>query len=1318
MKQNFTFFSIILFFMFSLSAYSQDVGLESNKKNNDRIGFQLDVALRLLSPEIAQMDKEVGGEDLLNNTILSGDIKYKFELINFGTDTVTQDSIAYGYISMDYEGNPLDTILAYYEMSDSLYPGTSMIIEPGSMNIEGGAVYGIGGWSYKPNGEQDEYPMNDSTGGNFYVYSPGQVVEKFEQTDFPPYGWQSDGAWSTELPFFIVKEKSKYFEENVAAAIQNSDDPLANLITPKVTVDENHSSLLFDLAGILNGFMPPPKSSGNSFLLIKYTQDLSSGWNILVTYDMAEEGDNIQFKMVDLSSLTGGDYYFSFSTYSTFSGLNPLNGTGVAIDNVVMPVRANATSNDLAAVEADYFHEFIKTGEDAIFVTSNILNNGTDKQTNVSLNYKIDGEIIGSSVIDSIDPNESIMDTVEYNVIQDAGLHNVEVVLPDDDDNSNNTNSFSTVFYDSTMLTYGFESGFPQYWSPEMTPEAQWNIVPDGMYSYEGNYMAICGSGLFKENKNEKAGPFEDVKLYTDKYYVSDNDKFYFTARKLYFLEPQSEEESTLELFYATSKEGPWNKIGETIELTNEWVLHDIDVSTLPEDDYYFAFSASSDYYDAAMDMSGIVLLDFVHTPMKSRPEVSIIEPPDGSANVSETAYVAAIFNTALDSLDFSGLKIENSSGESVAGVYGEIGIPYKDRPIFGGEALQLYHDDFERGETYTATIPANSVTRASGTMGNEEIQWSFTTTLPKPEPVLLYPDTMAEGIPLDAGLYVKFDQEVTRAGGSVDLVSAKTGPLGVYTTNIDPDLQTLVITHENYQYDDTITVTLNYDVVRNADNVPNTDTSWTFYTMTADQPIADSLAPVNNAYTVALDANVEIHFSVPVSENDLTGISIEGENAGSVTGVSATLGNDSVVTISHDAFTENDEVYTVTIPEGAVSSILGGVNNKEIKWTFTTIMTAPDTVKFYPENGATGVRLSYNPLRVEFNQVIDDSQVNLDTVFTIMDENQEEVDFNYAQTEPGGGKSIMIELYPNSFDNNETYTVSMMANAVHNRDSLFNEAFSWQFTTIMSAPIAETYVPAFGSTDVSLDTDISVTFDQDLVVNGLEGVTIKSEKKGYVPGVTATLNTDGRTVDISHDGLFTENNDTYTVKIPYNSLINADDIPNNEVTYNFSTIATYDITFEINDGSDPMEGVSVTLGNENKTTDVEGEAVFADIIDGTQYNYSIEKSGYNSITGYVVVDDHKTLNYTMQTVTGIEDVLKNKVQIYPNPANNIVHINWNSRFRDVKVTMMDITGKTLMTKILHNNENTIDLSGYEEGIYLISIEKDGNKFTSRLIIQ
>jgi hypothetical protein len=75
-------------------------------------------------------------------------------------------------------------------------------------------------------------------------------------------------------------------------------------------------------------------------------------------------------------------------------------------------------------------------------------------------------------------------------------------------------------------------------------------------------------------------------------------------------------------------------------------------------------------------------------------------------------------------------------------------------------------------------------------------------------------------------------------------------------------------------------------------------------------------------------------------------------------------------------------------------------------------------------------------------------------------------------------------------------------------------------------------------------------------------------------------------------------------------------------------------------------------------------------------------------------------------------------VHIYPNPADNIVHIDGDSKFRDVKVTMMDITGKTLMTKVLHNNKNTIDLSSYEEGIYFISIEKDGNKFTSRLIIQ
>jgi hypothetical protein len=1144
------------------------------------------------------------------------------------------------------------------------------------------------------------------------------------------------------------------------------------------------------------------ESTGNSFLLIKYTQDLSSGWNTLKTLDMSKEGDVPKRQMLDLSSLIGGSYYFSFHTYSTYNGDDFLGKSAVAIDNVIGPVVENLKTNDLAVKEFDFIKEFIKAEDDVIDIIAEIENIGTETQTNVSFNYLIDGQVIGSGVIDEIGYRESVKDTIKCRVKETKGKHQFNVQLSKDEDSTNNYESFETVFYDNTMNIFGFENGsIPLSWIPESKRSGvRWNVGTQSHEStiYEGAYSAYVESGGIL--KDGKAGPYEDLRLITEKVFVGgEMNKFYFAAGRFHFFDVHSEKESSLKLQYSISRSGPWYDVTEEIILTEEMKIYEADLSGIPEGEYYFAFSASSDYYNSDMDMAGMVCLDFVHTPLFAKPTVKTLEPSDGQTNVSETGYVAAIFDSKLDSIDFSGINIKNSSGESVSGVYGKINIPYKKGiGVSTGDALQLFHDSFQkRGEVYTATIPANSVKREGGKYGNDTIKWSFRTTLPKPEPELLYPDTMAQGIPIDADLYLKFNQRVSKGPGLIYVIGTKADTMEVYSRDMGPAYRFLSIAHEDFMYDDTVKVIVKMNAVKNADFIYNTDTSWTFYTMSADLPVADSLTPGNNTRTAALDNKVEIHFSKPVTENDLSGISITGKNTGIVSGVSATLANDSVVTITHDPFPENNELYTVTIPEGAVYSTSGSIDNKKIKWNFTTVMKKPEAVKLTPANEAVKIDEEIRQITVEFDQLIDDSQVDLDTVFTVMNSKQEKVQTGYAYIDMLNQKKVSVYI-DEKLDNNGTYSVTMKPKSVHNIDSVFNEAVTWQFNTIMAPPKVVDYTPDFESVDVPMDTDVTVTFDQDLTVKSLDRVSIMSDKKGAVPGVSAVLNSDKRTVAISHGGFFTENNDIYSVKIPYNSLENSDGVENNELTYTFSTISTYDLTFDINDGTMPLADVSVALDTINKITDSTGKAIFLNIIDGTEFNYSISKAGFDTVTGYVVVDDHKVISYTMQVmdttyditfnvndgtnplsdvaieinndtkstdvngkaiytlikgsefdytlsksgyktitgqvvvdnnkiinhsmdveeVTGLNKTMEQRLNIYPNPASDILHLNWNNNIQEAEISLSNITGKIVLKKKLFDRNNSIEISNLPKGIYFITIQQGKDSYISKLLIR
>ena len=531
---------------------------------------------------------------LLNNALLAGEVDLTFRLKNTGVDTVLKDSLAYGYIELDTERNPIDTVMSYYEWTGVLEPDSSVIIKPGSIVVEEQTRYEIGGWSFSPNDQLDDYPFSDTTGGEFFTYSAGQLIEDFDGKTFAPDGWQVDGNWSDDMPILM---RRKFPAGQFPVVAQDAQDAPANLITPSVHIDENHNQLLFDLFGAENETGGLDKSEeGNSFLAVKYTQEISGGWETLITFDMSVEGDQVQVKKVDLSPIPEGDYYLAFHAYSTFDGTNFIGGTLVGVDNVMGPPLTDATSTDLAVEEVDFIREFVKSGEDTISITTSIKNTGIETQSGASFDYTLDEEVIGTGTVPELAYNEVFSDTLEYVVPQTSGIHHIGVTLEADDNPENNSKSFETLFYDETMNTFGFESGIPPGWYPERTPAAGWQVISEPDYSYEGSQFAACGSNPEPNKEGTKAGPYENVRLIADQFRVSPgNSTLYFAARRMHVLDPNSEEESTLQIEYSRDRSGSWSELGEEIVLTNKWTLYKIDLSSLPEDEYIFAFSASSD---------------------------------------------------------------------------------------------------------------------------------------------------------------------------------------------------------------------------------------------------------------------------------------------------------------------------------------------------------------------------------------------------------------------------------------------------------------------------------------------------------------------------------------------------------------------------------------------------------------------------------------------------------------------------------------------------------------------------------------------------
>ena len=66
------------------------------------------------------------------------------------------------------------------------------------------------------------------------------------------------------------------------------------------------------------------------------------------------------------------------------------------------------------------------------------------------------------------------------------------------------------------------------------------------------------------------------------------------------------------------------------------------------------------------------------------------------------------------------------------------------------------------------------------------------------------------------------------------------------------------------------------------------------------------------------------------------------------------------------------------------------------------------------------------------------------------------------------------------------------------------------------------------------------------------------------------------------------------------------------------------DITVNVSDGDNPISGATVTIGDDEETTDEDGDATFESVYEGST-NISVTASGYADKTVTVTVDDSHT---------------------------------------------------------------------------------------------
>jgi hypothetical protein len=107
--------------------------------------------------------------------------------------------------------------------------------------------------------------------------------------------------------------------------------------------------------------------------------------------------------------------------------------------------------------------------------------------------------------------------------------------------------------------------------------------------------------------------------------------------------------------------------------------------------------------------------------------------------------------------------------------------------------------------------------------------------------------------------------------------------------------------------------------------------------------------------------------------------------------------------------------------------------------------------------------------------------------------------------------------------------------------------------------------------------------------------------------------------------------------------------------------------------------------------------------------------------TQYYAGSDRQVIvfNKTKYDALAVNESIKNKLQvsIYPNPATENLFVALDSKIKNAQVIVSDLSGKTYINAEV-TNQNNIDISGLQIGMYMLTVITDNGSETVKFIKQ
>lgn len=507
--------------------------------------------------------------------------------------------------------------------------------------------------------------------------------------------------------------------------------------------------------------------------------------------------------------------------------------------------------------------------------------------------------------------------------------------------------------------------------------------------------------------------------------------------------------------------------VGQNMELS-------IDEMTLTQGNYIFRFALKYCDRQTSWFPYTFEILDTT-APIKLSST-----PNNGDTDVSRLDNISITFSEEMNPDTINQFEVVDSSNSPVTGTWSTVdNETYTFDPVFA-----LAYNEVYSLNTINPVADLAGNTLPAGTCA------SFTTELP---PQL----TKTGSTPTDGAIDVDMENTTfsitfsnfTSGDQSANLAltdSGGTPVAGVWSTvdnttyTFTPDGGVVWLSEEEYSIDITSTIT---DI--NGSSI-DPETCVTFTSEDNEAPTKQSTVPNDNATDVAIDSNVSITFSEEMDPNTINELQVEIQGGAAVAGSWSTADN---ITFTFDPTADlaNDETYDL-VTLNAVADLNGNTLPAGTCASFTTVAAAVQVAKVSssPTDNATDVDPDVTTFSITFNTPLDVGQEGL---FVLEDSANNAVtgvwstgdELTYTFTPDGGYTWLSEEEY-------EFRTTGVIT--AQNGTTLPAGSCGTFTTDDLIAPEKDSLTPADTSTDVSINTPVSITFNEEMdptTINVLE---------------------------------------------------------------------------------------------------------------------------------------------------------------------------------------------------------------------------------------